>query len=287
MIYFAFYFRWWVASHGTQHSQIIISKPLLQDCQNEVIRIRNIFKYLLGVTSDLDFEKFDPEMHINCFDQYIVNECYKFDRVLSNLFDGFKYNHVVQNVNNFVSNTVSGLYSHCVKDRLYCSRKDSVERRSSQFVMHTIFYFLCKNLAPILPHLVEEAWSYHTLCARPIFCTKNVPVLKETSADLSVVDLVLDIKKELRGRIGNENLKKCVLSIKIGSDFNKLVEISGRNDVLCEILEVSSVVLEEDDIDRFVINVNESDNNQCVRCRKYNVDTNADKCMRCKEVLLN
>ncbi|CAG9131135.1 unnamed protein product [Plutella xylostella] len=63
--------RWWVASHATQHSQIVISKKLLDDCQAEVIRIRNILKYLLGVISDLEPDLFEEKPLLNYFDQYM------------------------------------------------------------------------------------------------------------------------------------------------------------------------------------------------------------------------
>ncbi|CAB3254562.1 unnamed protein product [Arctia plantaginis] len=66
--------RWWVASHSTQHSQIVISKKLLDDCQTELIRIRNIMKYLLGVINYVPKTVFVTEPTLNYFDSYMVND---------------------------------------------------------------------------------------------------------------------------------------------------------------------------------------------------------------------
>ncbi|XP_048484182.1 isoleucine--tRNA ligase, mitochondrial [Plutella xylostella] len=286
--------RWWVASHATQHSQIVISKKLLDDCQAEVIRIRNILKYLLGVISDLEPDLFEEKPLLNYFDQYMVKESYDFLANINDNYNNYRYNQVTKSILYFISNKVSGLYCHCIKDRLYCSPKESNERISAQLTVHTILTVLAKSLGPILPHLVEEAWQYHPLGQDPFFFAQNLPVLAYQNVDSKLMDKVLDIKRDLCVEAKNETLRKLVALVKVNStlyaELSRLNRTDGINDsVLCEILEVSSVHLEQvDNLDKeFEVEISVSQKSQCLRCRKYNALDCSDKCLRCENVLIN
>ncbi|XP_050355826.1 isoleucine--tRNA ligase, mitochondrial [Nymphalis io] len=282
--------RWWVASHATQHSQIVISKKLLEECQNEVIRVRSIYRYLLGVTGDMEKADFNNKPNLNYFDQYMIKECNDFLNQINNHYNNFRYNHVAQTILNFISNKVSGLYCHCIKDRLYCSPKGSNERLSAQYVIHTILVSLSKALAPILPHLVEEAWQYHPLYDEPFYFTKEFSVSTSTDIDSSLMDAILDIKKDVNGMLKNENLKKYELHLNVNSElYEKLNELNvtdGVNDsVLCEILELSAVNLFRNGGKKWQIELVQSKKQQCLRCRKYNAMDDSDKCLRCEKAV--
>ncbi|KAJ8710560.1 hypothetical protein PYW08_009075 [Mythimna loreyi] len=283
--------RWWVASHSTQHSQIIISKKLLDDCQAELIRIRNIMKYLLGVVNDIQKTDFNRKPTLNYFDSYMVKETENFVNQINDSYNNFRYNHVAQSVLYFISNKISGLYCHCIKDRLYCSQRDSDERVSAQLVVHTILVSLCKALGPILPHLIEEVWQHHPLYEKPFYFTENLPVLPTNDVDTSLMDAILDLKRDICVIAKNENLKKFEANIVLNSELydklNVLNKSDGVNDsVLCEILELSSVSLTVKNGGKDThIELTQSKNGQCLRCRKYNVTHDSDKCARCDKVL--
>ncbi|XP_063388023.1 isoleucine--tRNA ligase, mitochondrial [Cydia fagiglandana] len=275
--------RWWVASHGTQHTQIIVSKKLLDDCQAEVIRIRAIFKYLLGVV-DLPPLNLPP---LNYFDQYMVAETYKFLKDVHENMKELRYNSAVQNILYFISNKVSALYCHCVKDRLYCAPKESEGRIGAQLVAHTILVSLCKAIAPIMPHLIEEVWKYHPLYEKPFFFTQNIPVLENQSVDTTKMDLVLELKKDITALTKNENLKKFSVDVKLNPTlYSTLIDLNYLDEtnesVLNEILEVSEVCLSVESVEKWAVSVGESGREQCLRCRKYNAQTNSDKCLRCQ-----
>ncbi|CAG5043854.1 unnamed protein product [Parnassius apollo] len=284
--------RWWVASHATQHSQIVISKKLLEDCQSEVIRIRNILKYLLGVISDLDKGKFNAQPELNYFDQFMLQETHNFLQQITDNYNNFRYNHVAQSILFFISNKVSGLYCHCIKDRLYCSPKDSNERLSAQLTVHKILVTLFQTIGPILPHLIEEAWLHHPLYEKPFYFTTEIPVLPYKHTDTSLMIAILEIKRDVCLLTKNENLKKFDLNLKLEAElYSKLKELNVSDgvadSVLCEILELSSVNLEEvrNGGKRWELEVSQSNKIQCLRCRKYNVTDNSDKCCRCEKVL--
>lgn len=239
----------------------------------------------------MDKTDFERNPTLNYFDQYMVQETHDFVKQINEHYINFRYNYVAQSILFFISNKVSGLYCHCIKDRLYCSAKHSNERISAQLVVNTILVSICAALGPILPHLIEEAWQYHPLYEKPFYFSKDLIVLPPKPIDIALMDTILNIKKDICVETKNENLKKFCVSIKVKKDLlKKLTELNdtdGVNDsVLCEILELSSVNLEAINGEKkWQIEVTESTKNQCLRCRKYNVLDDNDKCIRCEHVL--
>lgn len=248
-------------------------------------------KYLLGVINDVPKNLFVTEPTLNYFDRYMVKETQAFVNQINDNYDNFRYNHVAQSILYFISNKVSALYCHCIKDRLYCSSKDSNNRIAAQLVVHTILVSLCKALGPILPHLIEEVWQHHPLYEKPFYFTKNISQVKVKDVDTSVMDAILDLKRDICVLTKNENLKKFSANLILNSDFyDKISALNisdGVNDsVLCEILELSSVSLEVGNGGKaWEIELSQSKNGQCLRCRKYNVTDDNDKCIRCDRVL--
>lgn len=62
-------------------------------------------------------------------------------------------------INNFVVNNLSALYIHTTKDNLYCGADK--ENEATRKVLQATFCVLSKVFWPIMPHLVEECWSYY------------------------------------------------------------------------------------------------------------------------------
>ncbi|VVC98975.1 unnamed protein product [Leptidea sinapis] len=267
-------------------------KKLLEECQTEVVKIRHVMKYLLGVVGDLDEDDFNKKPMLNYFDQYIVDETNRFLNQLNGHYNNFRYNHAAQSILYFISNKVSALYCHCVKDRLYCSRKNSNERISAQLVIHTVMATLCKAIAPILPHLVEEAWQHHPLYNEPFHFTRNLLLLPPKCVDVSVMDAILNLKKDVYVLAKNVNLKKHELILNLTSEllpkFDELNQSNeGYDGVLCEILEVASVSLGEirNSKNSWDISLVLSNKGQCPRCRKYNILDTSEMCLRCSSVV--
>ena len=55
---------------------------------------------------------------------------------------------------------MSAFYLNILKDRLYISAADSIERRAAQTVMYSILETLVKLLAPVLAFTTEEIWTF-------------------------------------------------------------------------------------------------------------------------------
>ncbi|KAL8566840.1 hypothetical protein ACOMHN_052238 [Nucella lapillus] len=81
-------------------------------------------------------------------------------------YEDYNYGKVLQNLERFVNSSVSSFYISTTKDRCYCGKKDSVDRRSCQTTQYHVLKTLSVAAAPILPHLAEEVYSHMPASAK-------------------------------------------------------------------------------------------------------------------------
>ncbi|KFG56879.1 isoleucyl-tRNA synthetase, partial [Toxoplasma gondii RUB] len=73
-------------------------------------------------------------------------------------YELFDFSRAVRGILAFLADPFSSFYLEVAKDRLYVSARDSFRRRSCQTVLAIVFLTLVKLVAPIVPHLAEEAF---------------------------------------------------------------------------------------------------------------------------------
>uniref|UniRef100_T1IPW0 isoleucine--tRNA ligase n=1 Tax=Strigamia maritima TaxID=126957 RepID=T1IPW0_STRMM len=121
--------RWWVATHVVEHSSVCIKQEILHECSQVVQKIRGVLRYLLSNLSDFDPSKDLISLEkMELIDRYILHLLYEYRQ---------KYR--------------ASTYSEQM----------GLKRRSCQTTLHHLFLQLTYSIAPILPHLAEEAFLHH------------------------------------------------------------------------------------------------------------------------------
>lgn len=152
--------RLWVAQADTT-SDVAVSMGILQQSAESYRKIRNTFRYMLANTSD-----FDPKENrvayadLRSVDQYMEVKLNDLVKDCLAAYDKFDFTTVFKKVFNFIANDLSAFYLDFAKDVLYIENKDSHARRSMQTVIYDAAVKLDKVLTPILPHTMEEIWSF-------------------------------------------------------------------------------------------------------------------------------
>jgi isoleucyl-tRNA synthetase len=138
-----------------------ISEEILNRVAEAYRRIRNTCRFMLGNLYDFNpasdsvaFAQMMPIDRLALHHLEVLKE-----RVLS-AYTGFEFHVIYQAVNSFCTVELSVQYLDILKDRLYASRKDSLERRSSQTAMYLITDSLTRLLAPLLSFTADEIWQY-------------------------------------------------------------------------------------------------------------------------------
>jgi len=151
--------RLWVASVD-YFDDMRIGGPILEHVRNVFLRIRNTLRFLVGNLAD-----FDPQAHMVAeadrleIDRWALHRLHEVLFTCNDAYNDYLYHDVFHQVQNYCAVDLGGFYLDVIKDRLYCSRADSPERRSAQATLYQIADHLARLLAPILVHVSEEVWQ--------------------------------------------------------------------------------------------------------------------------------
>ncbi len=291
--------RLWVAMVNYRED-IKLGKEILDRVTESYRKIRNTWRFMLGVLSDFNPDKDSlKEDELLKSDIYILSEFEKIKKKIINAYDNFEFHVIYHTLSNFFTVDLSSFYLNFNKDNLYCNIPDSKKRRSAQT---TIFKLLKESLllsAPILSFTAEEAWSH-----LPEFKNKNESVFLHTfptidenlmnksnhdewNSLLKVRDLVLkEIEEARNNKVIGDSLEADVIVYAEKEIFDNIYK---NLEMLKEILVISTLNIKESN--EFKIEVKRSEGKKCPRCWNYFVqDTSKNEytelCPRCNEVIL-
>nr|XP_031845891.1 isoleucine--tRNA ligase, mitochondrial [Nomia melanderi]XP_031845892.1 isoleucine--tRNA ligase, mitochondrial [Nomia melanderi] len=286
--------RWWVASHGSQHTQVPVSKALLDGCEQSINKLRSILRFLLGALHSYH-PVMDGEADYRIIDKYMLYRLYRYNEQMLQHYDNYNYHHASKTVLNFVTNDVSALYCFLIKDRLYCDEATSPSRVAVLQVLRGTLTVLLRTLAPIVPHLVEEVWLHHPdnrdQSERP-FChnTYEIPESWNDTGIAERIDAAFRVRKQT-GKMAKGARWKLSVTIKATKDdFPWLSLLHNEEEKstseLCEILQVSSITLIEDEgITETQVEAKNIKSVLCERCRRYPEARKDGLCLRCASIL--
>lgn len=151
--------RLWVAS--VDYSQdVSISDEILKRIADAYRRLRNTFRFLLGVLDD-----YSDEVAITSWDELSDLDKWALVRLqqlldeVNEAYDKYKFHQVYRLVYDYVVGDLSAVYMDALKDRLYSEAPDSSLRRSAQTVLMDILEVLVRILTPIISFTTEEVWQ--------------------------------------------------------------------------------------------------------------------------------
>jgi isoleucyl-tRNA synthetase len=152
--------RLWVAAQDYR-DDIRISQEILTRLSEAYRRIRNTCKYILGNLSDFNpaTDAVTPAAMPE-IDRWALHQLELLKEKVLSCYQEYEFHVLYHAVNGFCTVEMSAFYLDILKDRVYTSRKDSLERRSAQTVMYRILDTLLRLVAPVLSFTADEAWHY-------------------------------------------------------------------------------------------------------------------------------
>ena len=291
-------FRLWCATVDFK-ADMRIGKELLKQVSDAYRKVRNTFKFILGVTSDFDprrdmvqYEDLSP------IDKWIM---IKLDKVNKDVIDAYMdYDLILANntMFNFMTNELSAYYCDFAKDILYIEKEDDPRRRQVQSVLYHALDTLCKLWSPILCFTSDEVWNHydHLEDASSVHYAHFNEVITyvdeaKIEADFdrlnTLRDDILKALEEARadGIIG-KSLEAHVL-VHVSDEDKKLLEESF--DKIHQWLIVSKFSFTDETLKKYddiEVKVEKASGTVCPRC--WNITEEADEdglCSRCHHVL--
>jgi isoleucyl-tRNA synthetase len=276
-------------------------KETLQRLVEAYRKLRNTWRFLLG-----NLHEFEPDFHIlppekmHPFDLWILEKCARLGRKVLKSYASFEYHVVFHAIYNFFTVELSSYYLDVLKDRLYCSGKESELRRSAQTALFNILKITLELMAPILPFTTEEAWD-----ALPDFSGKTESVHLEQFPEFSEhwLDSAEYAEWESLSHIREAVLKELEMAREeklIGNSLEAEVLLktpAGEREILEKFYSelpslfiVSKVILNDAQSDEIEVQVARIKSEKCQRCWNYSdfVGTSPEYpnfCRRCADVV--
>ena len=304
--------RLWAGS-SDYHVDVRCSDEIFKQLSQNYLKFRNTARYCLGNLDGFDADNLVKPDDMLELDKWAITKLNKLIEKAFAAYDEYEFHVVSHLINDFCVVELSNFYLDIIKDRLYCSGKNSLERRSAQTALFLILDTLTKMFAPILAFTCDEIWL--AMPHRSEDDARNV-VLNEMNkpfveyalddAEMGKWDMLISVRNDVNGvlekaradkRIGKP-LEASVTLRASGESKAVLDRISDMN--LKELLIVSECLVADDDqADEaavtasgsynpgLTVSVKEAEGTKCPRCWMHSVDADPETglCPRCKSVL--
>ena len=220
--------RLWVLSSDYK-SDISGSKNIIKQVTEVYRKIRNTARYILGNISDFDVDNPVSYEDLQEIDKWALTRLNKLVATCTKAYDTYEFHEAYQAINQFCVVDMSQFYLDIIKDRLYTSRPDSIERRAAQSTMYEILSSLVRILAPMACFTAEEIWSY-------------MPHKKGENTE----SVMLESYPKINAKYENEELGlKWSRLIKIKEEVAKKLEVARANKEIGLSLEAKVILFAE------------------------------------------
>lgn len=301
--------RLWVAS-SDYRVDIRISKDILKQLSEVYRKIRNTARFILGNINDFVPDKdMLPYSELTDIDKWALFKLNNLIEKVEKAYNEYEYHLIYHSIHNFCVVDMSNFYLDIIKDRLYCEKTESKERRAAQTAMYIILDALVRMLAPVLCFTAEEMWQFmpHTgdVKKKSISFNELVKSNKEYAgfALNDTFERLLSIREDVKKALELARTAKVIgasLEAKVAlycndSHFEFLKQ---NEEFLSTAFIVSNVSLLKGeaadgfkgDTEGLSIQVSKADGEKCERCWVYSeaVGTNTEHptlCNRCANVV--
>ncbi len=285
--------RLWAASEDFK-ADMRIGDSNLKQVSDQYRKIRNTFRFLLGVTSDYEGELLDYK-ELEPIDKYILISLNEMIAKVKDAYSNFDFVLATNTMTNFMTNELSSYYCDYAKDILYCD--EGLRRKQVQTVLLQAIDALVKLWSPVLVFTTEEVYSFF----RPNEASVHYTHFPESvtyedgesiKADFTRLhELRDDVLKALEEARQNKTIGKSLeahVYLHVSDEDKALLE-KNFGDKVNQWLIVSKVDYTSDELTKYEtceVKVEKVSGVVCPRC--WNITDSKDSeglCDRCKKVL--
>ena len=287
--------RLWVASVDYRND-MANSDGIMKQISEAYRKIRNTVRYLLGNVYDYDHgQDKKPYRDLLEIDRWALDQLNRVMKTVTGAFDEFEFHTAYHALHRFCTVEMSAFYLDIIKDRLYCEKADSPQRRSAQQVLWEVLQALTLMLSPILTFTAEEIWRYlpeseDLPFAQLAFWPEPREEWRDEELDRRWKQLI-DVREGALKALEDARAEK-----KIGHSLEAKVVLKAGRDAyawladdekkLADLFIVSQSELLLTAGEGLEIEVQPAEGKKCARCWIYHPDVNEDGlCPRCAGVL--
>ena len=276
--------RLWVASEDYS-DDIKAGKESFQRVTETYRRFRNTFRFLLGNTSDFQWEghavEFKDMLHV---DKWMLLQLSQLIKESGTHYENFAFHKVYHGFNRFFTVDLSAFYLDIIKDRLYTFGENTLERRAAQTVLFHLIKNLLSLMAPVVTFLTEEVYGYFTFPGKKeSILLENFPQPNSQWKEDKIEPLFSRLFS-LREKL-NRQLEALREKGQIGSSLQAGAVITSPKELiseekLCEFFGVSQVTVQKGE--KPAVKAFLAKGEKCLRCWFYSPSLNKENlCPKC------
>ncbi len=264
-------------------------------------KIRNTWRFILGNIYDFspDEEHISPQ-RMEFLDKWILEKCVRTGKKIIKAYENYEYHIIFHTIYNFFTVELSSFYLDVLKDRIYCSGKKSMLRKSAQTALFNLLRSTLVLMAPILPFTTEEVWE-----TMPAFKGKEESIHLEEFPEFKEKWLDDDLFEEgeslllVRDRVLKElevardeglilNSLEANITLKVPASQQEL--LNKYKEELSSFFIVSAVELQAQSGQELEVKVSKAPGAKCQRCWNFSPYVGRSSeyphfCKRCEEVV--
>jgi isoleucyl-tRNA synthetase len=296
--------RLWVAAQDYR-DDIRISQEILTRLSEAYRRIRNTCRYILGNIHDFDPARDSVEpARMPEIDRWALHQLELLKEKVLQSYAEYEFHVLYHAVNGFCTVELSAFYLDILKDRVYTSKKESLERRSAQTVMYRILDTLLRLIAPVLSFTADEAWQHLPGEHEASVHLAAFPVLQPELRDDTLVgrwERIMRVRAEVSKALELARADKVIghsldAKVTINASAEDAAFLGEYADILKEIFIVSSVDLKasikqgagyaSEAVAGLLVLIEAAPGAKCERCWCYSEELGSDAanpgiCPRC------
>lgn len=225
--------RLWVSSVDYSND-VLIGPQILAQAFESYRKLRGTIRFLMGSVNDfVPAEHAVPYAKLPQLDRFLLSRTAQFLKDAEASFESYTFRSYFDLLINFATVDLSNFYLDLAKDRLYIQATDSFSRRSCQTALHQVLMVVLKTLAPITPHMSEDAWR----------CLPD----KSKDDKLSIFESGWPkLPEEWTKEFGPNDVQDWDLLLRLRAQVNKVLETARTAKLIGSALE-SKVYLQTDD----------------------------------------
>ena len=303
--------RIWTASENYQED-MRISQEILSQLVDNYRRIRNTSRFILGNLSDFDPSVSDvnPDQMLP-MDRYALQLIQDRHQYILSAYRSFELHKVFHSLHGICVSELSAFYLDVLKDRLYVSHRDSLQRRSAQSALYRILLLLLRDMAPILSFTAEEVHNNLPQALRPGVSTVFGLRMPEAEPPMDEQekrfwDLLLTVRGEVSKAVEPVRREGTVghsldCQVTLYADEELLPRLQHAESTLPELCIVSQLELDalqhapegiyrSEEIKGLAVGVEPASGDKCPRCWHFSQGIGANEdysevCPRCADVM--
>ena len=297
--------RLWVLASDYK-SDVTVSKDIIKQVTEVYRKMRSTAILLIGNIDGFEVENPVAYEDLLEIDKWALTKLNKLVKTCTKAYDTYEFHEAYNALNKFCVVDMSQFYLDIIKDRLYTSKKDSVERRAAQTAMYEILSALVRIMAPMTCFTAEEIWKYmpHRKDENPESVMLNYYPKINANFENQELELkwekIIKIKDEVAKKLEvarankeiGTSLEACVKLYSEGTEYEFL---NNNIDLLKDVFIVSDVKVYEnrrnqDEEVALGIEIAKPEGEKCERCWCYSITVGMNKvhptiCRRCSENL--